>query len=371
MADPIVKDQVTEEKKVPDTSVQAWTSGVFGWGEDIFDNEELFQPLDWQIKKKENKEEDFSLDIEEPIDWVSDENEIINNESEIKEEKFDPIFTEEDESENIKIGEIVKEPIEEIPVADVASEILTKEGINEIKKQEEMNEDIPVAINNPVDVNIQETEPEEIPDVEFKEQTTIQGIEEDDDAAVKEDEKTEEIKEEIPVINNNTAATTDIEKEPESEKSDLMKKFLELVNKARELYKIAKMDDGEYVELVGWDTWKSQVIYNLWLIKEDEESDSILISKVETDSESQDQQQNNLQFKDNNWSIEILLDEQLLYDEIEDLQEDQNKKMQVADKLNKFIFLVSEELKIYERDRKEKERMEQERRKLRDIFRNF
>jgi hypothetical protein len=60
-----------------------------------------------------------------------------------------------------------------------------------------------------------------------------------------------------------------------------------------------------------------------------------------------------------------------LYDEIEDLQDDQNKKMQVIDKINKFIFLVSEELKVYERDRKEKERMEQERRKLRDIFRNF
>lgn len=305
MSDPILNDKVNEEKN-------NWSSWIFGWGEDVFENEELFRPLDWVVNKKssvENQEEDMSIDI--------NENEIIKNEEESQEEKFDPIFTEDDD---IKKEDTVIEWIDEIPVVDFHEEEKTTH-INEIE-----NEDIEIQ---------------------------------------------EENEEDIPVIINDASTKNKIENEPEEEKSDLMKKFWELVNKTKELYGIAKMEDSEYVELVGWDTGKSQIIYNLWLIQEDEEKSSILVSKIETDTESNDQQQNNLQFKDDNWSLEILLDEQLLYDEIKDLKEDQNKKMQVIDKLNKFIFLVSEELKVYERDKKEKERMEQERRKLRDIFRNF
>jgi hypothetical protein len=55
--------------------------------------------------------------------------------------------------------------------------------------------------------------------------------------------------EEIPDVINDDEIK--IEKEPEEEKSDLIKKFLELVNKTKELYNIAKMEDGEYVELIG------------------------------------------------------------------------------------------------------------------------
>lgn len=307
MPDPIVNDKANEEKN-------NWSSWIFGWGEDIFENEELFRPLDWIENKKlkaEDQEEDLSLDIEENV--------IINNEEQPQEENFDPIFTEDDD---IKKEDTVIEAIDEIPVVDLHKEEKT------IQENKIANEDIEIQ---------------------------------------------EEIQENIPVVVNDISTTNEdnIENLPEEEKSDLMKKFGELVNKTKELYEIAKMEDSEYVELVGGDTGKSQVIYNLWLIKENDETDSILISKIETDTESNDQQQNNLQFKDDNWSLEILLDEQVLYDELQDLKEDQNKKMQVIDKLNKFIFLVSEELKVYQRDKKEKERMEQERRKLRDIFRNF
>lgn len=336
MSDPIINDEVNvNDNKTNSTIVeQKWSSWIFGWWEDVFDNEELFRPLDWVENKKINsqkKEEDLNLNI--------DENEIIKNEWETKEEIFDPIFTEETE---IKEWEIIKETIDDIPVIDFhkdENEIIKLE----IKSENQSNkDDFLVKIN----------------DTEKKEKVEI----------IDNEEINKEIEEIPDVINDDEIK---IEKEPEEEKSDLIKKFLELVNKTKELYNIAKMEDGEYVELIGWDTGKSQVIYNLWLIKEDEESDSILISKVETDTETKDQQQNNLQFKDDSWSLEIVLDEQVLYNEIQDLKEDQNKKMQVIDKLNKFIFLISEELKVYERDKKEKERMEQERRKLRDIFRNF
>jgi hypothetical protein len=46
----------------------------------------------------------------------------------------------------------------------------------------------------------------------------------------------------------------------------------------------------------------------------------------------------------------------LLYDEVTDLQENENKKMQVMEKLNKFIFLISEEIKKLEKEKGKKEK---------------
>ena len=45
--------------------------------------------------------------------------------------------------------------------------------------------------------------------------------------------------------------------------------------------------------------------------------------------------------------------------------------MQVIDKLNKFIFLLSEESRKLEKEIKEREAEEQEIKKLQDVFRNF
>ena len=70
-------------------------------------------------------------------------------------------------------------------------------------------------------------------------------------------------------------------------------------------------------------------------------------------------------------SLEVMVNDILLFDESEDLTEDPKKKMQVMEKLNKFIFLASEELKKVEKEIKEKEEEEKERRKLQEIFRNF
>jgi len=61
----------------------------------------------------------------------------------------------------------------------------------------------------------------------------------------------------------------------------------------------------------------------------------------------------------------------LLFDEIQDFTEDQKKKLQVMDKLNKFIFLASEKLRKIEKEIKEREEEERERKKLQEIFRNF
>jgi len=80
---------------------------------------------------------------------------------------------------------------------------------------------------------------------------------------------------------------------------------------------------------------------------------------------------NDLGFTIEDNSLQVLLDDVLLFDEMEHLQDDPKKKMQVSEKLNKFIFLLSEHQKKMEKEAKEKEEAEQERRRLQDIFRNF
>jgi hypothetical protein len=70
-------------------------------------------------------------------------------------------------------------------------------------------------------------------------------------------------------------------------------------------------------------------------------------------------------------SLQVIIDDVLLFDEVEHLQDDPKKKMQVTEKINKFIFLLSEHQKKIEKEAKEKEEAEQDRRRLQDIFRNF
>jgi hypothetical protein len=54
--------------------------------------------------------------------------------------------------------------------------------------------------------------------------------------------------------------------------------------------------------------------------------------------------------------LKINIDDETLYDELEDLLDNPSKKMQVSEKLNKFIFLVNEEYKKIEKDKKQKEK---------------
>ena len=76
-------------------------------------------------------------------------------------------------------------------------------------------------------------------------------------------------------------------------------------------------------------------------------------------------------FNEETSSLEVVINDILLFDEIQDFTQDQKKKLQVVDKLNKFTFLTSEELRKIEKEIKEKEEEERERRKLQEIFRNF
>ena len=99
----------------------------------------------------------------------------------------------------------------------------------------------------------------------------------------------------------------------------------------------------------------------------------VTITKMETDKEADEETSHELSFylNEQGTALNVNLDEVLLFDELVDLQSDLKKKMQVIDKLNKFIFLLSEESRKLEKEIKEREAEEQEIKKLQDVFRNF
>ena len=97
------------------------------------------------------------------------------------------------------------------------------------------------------------------------------------------------------------------------------------------------------------------------------DEDTISIDKIELNKADETTQTHNLEFGIEDNSLWVYVDSEFLYDEVDDLQNDKNKAMQVMDKLNKFIFLVTDEYKKIERDKKLKERNNQ----LKWTFRNF
>jgi hypothetical protein len=105
----------------------------------------------------------------------------------------------------------------------------------------------------------------------------------------------------------------------------------------------------------------------------DEEYPLLSITKIEEDKEVDEESVHELSFyvNESGNALNVNLDDVLLFDEQEDLQDDTKKSMQVLDKINKFIFLVSEALRKLQKDAREKEAAEQEKRKLQDVFRNF
>ena len=168
--------------------------------------------------------------------------------------------------------------------------------------------------------------------------------------------------------------------EPEEEislatklQTDVQKKFGELFFTTKKIYELKnKIWITEETFDILWANNDKVVISYKFLL--DETSDPmIFITKIEQDQETEEETINELRFTFNEEtsSLEVVINDILLFDEIQDFTEDQKKKLQVIDKLNKFTFLTSEELRKIEKEIKEKEEAERERRKLQEIFRNF
>lgn len=155
--------------------------------------------------------------------------------------------------------------------------------------------------------------------------------------------------------------------------TDVQKKFGELFVTTKKIYELKEKVGipQESFDILWADNDKLYVSYRFLL---DETNEPILfITKIEQDKETEEETVNELRFTFNEetLSLEVVVNDMLLFDEIEDFTQDQKKKLQVVDKINKFTFLASEELRKMEKEIKEKEEAEKERRKLQEIFRNF
>lgn len=155
--------------------------------------------------------------------------------------------------------------------------------------------------------------------------------------------------------------------------TDVQKKFGELFSITKKIYhhKDALWFTEETFDILWADNDKIFISYRFLLDETDEAL--LFITKIEQDKETEEETINELRFifNEETLSLEVMINDTLLFDEVEDFSQDQKKKMQVVDKINKFTFLASEELRKIEKEIKEKEEAEQERKKLQEIFRNF
>ncbi len=406
-------------------------TGVFGGSDDIFENSDILEPIEDLDKKDENiveteelKTEDVTSDktIGYTSEWMTKIENSMDTENKIEEEKkpeivesmpsmihdikdnenmdddfFDPFN---DEDEDVK-------PKKDVPNFDTSPEIdalddLHVEELNEIKKEKNEEE---ISRNTwqskwQTEDKVEEVRAEEKkPEIDIM--STIERIERRANAANKkvndlvketvwnndvnqneeleEIEEVEEIKEVekkiektdtedssvVEIVENIVVEDKKIDtQEVNPLKTDLVNKFEELLRKTKGIYDM--MDKKEWFELLWWNDDRTKTTYNM-AIKEN----AITIQKTELNKSDDSKNTNQLEFVLNAESLNVKIDGEMLYDEVSDLQDNPNKKMQVMEKLNKFIFLVSEEYKKMEKEKAELEAQKEKKNKMKWIFRNF
>lgn len=155
--------------------------------------------------------------------------------------------------------------------------------------------------------------------------------------------------------------------------TDVQKKFGELFFTTKRIYDLKDKVgiSEETFDVLGADNDKIFISYRFLL--DDTSDPMVVITKIEQNKDTQEETENELRFTFNqeSLSLEVMVNDIVLFDEIQDFTEDAKKKMQVSEKLNKFIFLASEEQRKMEKEIQAKEEEEREKRKLQDIFRNF
>lgn len=236
----------------------------------------------------------------------------------------------------------------------------------------EMEEEIPVVVPTPKPVSVQQPAPVQqvAPVVQQPTRPVVAPV------SVPEQHVVEDITEkETQVINQQSwLEQTQIEGLLDTKlQTDIQKKFGELFFTTKKIYELKEKIwiTDENFDILWADNDKIFISYRFLL---DENNDPMLfITKIEQDKETEEETVNELRFTFNEEtsSLEVMVNDTLIFDEIQDLTEDPKKKMQVTEKLNKFIFLASEELRKIEKEIKEREEAEKERKRLQEIFRNF
>lgn len=252
-----------------------------------------------------------------------------------------------------------------------------EEAIPSPFKQEPITEEEPIVPESepivevkPVHHSSHEEEPasiQEIQNIVEHIQDTVEDVQdrmkEVQDEVEKVEDKVEEIQKEVDEVQDT------IEDEPTAHHmphvSDIKAKYNELAGNIKAL--IAAHPGHESISIVGSNTDTSHVEYIFT-----EEEAIVEVTRNESDKRTGDTTDNTIAFISEleEGKIQVYLDDTLLFEE-QELSEDPKKKMQVMEKLNKFIFLTEGKLKDVEKARKAMEAELQEKRRLQDIFRNF
>jgi len=413
------QDPQTQDDKNLNQDINQNT-GVFGGSDDIFENSDILEPIT-EITKDSSTEatQEVMPEIVETMPEIKIEEPKINEEktTEIEHEweKMDDFFdpfddeleeVEEDDAPNFEDSpeidalddldniDVDVETLEEIkPVIETKKEIVTpvvtesaqpetktkpeikdiNETIARIEKRAQEAREKAAKLEDTKTVPVVTEKKEEVkPEIKKEVKTEKTKIE----TKPIETEKVEEIKIAPVVKKEIKTEEKKIEtKKPEIKiekaktnptKSDLQNKFNELLGETKKVYELlGEKDTFEGFDVVGGNDDRLKTTYNFILSGDDKEH--LEIKKIELNKTDNNVQEFKLDFVLNETSLNIKIDWELLYDEISDLQENANKKMQVMEKLNKFIFLISEEFKKLEKEKWKKEK----RNIMKGIFRNF
>ena len=243
------------------------------------------------------------------------------------------------------------------------------DDVDEVKDFKENNEEWIINNgNNEVIENVVQKNDEEDEDTERWFVQNNEKVEEENDDTTYVEEENDEDNQESSDDDIENSAIQDYEKyDPNLFKTDVQKKYWELQWKSEKIHELVWKDQDVWFDLLWWNDDRQKIIYKItsW-------SDYVEIEKEELNKADESTVTNVLAFElsediEQNMSLQLYVNDIELYDEIRDLQNDQNKKMQVLEKMNKFIFLLDEEYKKIQKYKKEKE----ERNAVKWVFRNF
>ncbi len=240
----------------------------------------------------------------------------------------------------------ILQPIEEEKKTQVSvpEEVFTFPE-EEISLTEEPEQDFDPIVEEAVEPQIVEEEP-------VKEEISPNVVEE------------EPVEEEIiePIVEEETP----IEIQHPEWASDLIISFYDLFALVKTYEWLT--EGSEHKELLWWNTDTVKLIYEL---QSDEESVTAYRKEINKENGEETLHTMTLSLNDTKDSLQISLDEVALYDEKQDLIDNPNRKMQVAEKINKFIFLLEEEIKNLEKKQRELEENKEQKKILQNVFRNF
>ncbi|HRX63655.1 MAG TPA: hypothetical protein P5060_00960 [Candidatus Absconditabacterales bacterium] len=400
----IKKEENMEEAKVQEETKEYGIENIENPQE--VENKEIKMDLDDIDKPQINTQEDVTeteniepkqeyaqTDYEDFFDPFNEEDEKGASKPIVVEQENKPVVEEKEIDSTNDIGYINEDiredkPIEETEKLEEKEEILEEEAVTEdINTEEEAPVQEEIEEDKIENIEIEEDsykkgQEEEVESIENKEDDEVETKEEkEDEEEIKEDkiEEVEELKEDVinqeldqqeeKVEEENDEDEDDDEDEIEEdieedneEEDKITKKFDELYTKAVDLSTLLKKENESGFDLLGGNDDRTKTTY-----KVSANNDNVKIEKIELDKESQKTQKNTLELSISNSFLHVKVNGEMLYSQLEDLNDNEKKTRQVIEKINKFIFLIDEEYKKIEKEKGEREK----RGKMKGIFRNF